>query len=97
MFIKKLLFLNREKCNFWTEKKPRIFGNFKLFSGAKFDIFLPFLKIQIMLFCTFEIAFFFLIKIRALCTLENLLSIRPKGVVSKNAIGERIIRDNIVP
>ena len=31
------------------------------------------------------------------CTFENLLSIRPKGVVSKNAIGERKIRDNIVP
>ena len=37
-----------------------IFGSFKLFSGAFFD-FLPFLKRQIMFFCTFEIALFFLI------------------------------------
>ena len=39
-------------------KKNRIFGSFKLFSGAKID-FLPFLKMQIILFCTFEIALFF--------------------------------------
>ena len=32
-----------------------------------------------------------------MCTFENLLSIRPKGVVSKNAIGERKIRVSIVP
>ena len=38
-------------------KKNMIFGSFKLFSGAKMD-FLPFLKMQIMLFCIFEIAIF---------------------------------------
>ena len=35
-----------------------IFDSLKLFSGAKID-FLPFLKMQIMFFCTFEIALFF--------------------------------------
>ena len=49
--------LNYQKCNFLT-KKNRIFGSFKLFSGAKID-FLPFLKLQKMCFCTFESTLFF--------------------------------------
>ena len=65
------IFKNGKKINFCTRKKFKttknpgffqsmncIFGNFKLFSGAKID-FLPFLKMQIMLFCTYEIALFF--------------------------------------
>ena len=57
-------FCNRKKFKitknaiFGLKKNPRIFGNFKFFPGAKID-FLPFLKMQIMLFCTFEIALFF--------------------------------------
>ena len=38
-------------------KKNRIFGSFKVFSGAKID-FLPFLKLQKMCFCTVEIALY---------------------------------------
>ena len=45
--------------------KNAIFG---LFSGAKID-FLPFLKMQIMLLCTFEIALFS--NFRALVRLKN--------------------------
>ena len=41
-----------------------IFGSFKLFPGAKID-YLPFFKMQIMCFCTFEIAIFS--DFRALC------------------------------
>ena len=48
----KINFCTRKKCENW------IFGSFKLFSGTKMD-FLPFSKMQIMFFCTFEIAFFF--------------------------------------
>ena len=48
------------KINFCTRKKFKTTKNaiFGLFSGAKID-FLPFLKMQIMFFCTFEIALFF--------------------------------------
>ena len=59
-----------QKINFCTRKSLKlsktwgffqsencIFGSFKLFSVAKND-FLPFLKMQIMLFWTFEIALF---------------------------------------
>ena len=46
--LPKILFFQSKNC---------IFGNFKLFSGAKID-FLPFLKMQIMFFYTFEIALF---------------------------------------
>ena len=55
-----LHFQKWQKINFCTRKKSEncIFGSFKLFSGAKID-FLPFLKMQIMFFCTFEIALFF--------------------------------------
>ena len=62
------IFKNRKKINFFTRKKfnttknaifglkkTGFFGSFKLFSGAK-NVFLPFLKKQIMFFCTFEIA-----------------------------------------
>ena len=49
-----------QKINFCTRKKFKTTKNtiFGLFSGAKID-FLPFLKMQIMCFCTFEIALFF--------------------------------------
>ena len=57
-----LLFQKWQKINFCTRKKSEncIFGRFKLFSSAKIDL-LPFLKMQIMCFCTFEIVLFFLI------------------------------------
>ena len=67
-----------EKCNFKSAKKhyciifaPQKFkitknAIFGLFSGAKID-FLPFLKMQILSFCTFEIAVFS--NFRALCIL----------------------------
>ena len=54
--LPKILFFPSKNC---------IFGNFKLFSGAKID-FMPFLRMQLMLFCTFEIALFS--NFRALCT-----------------------------
>ena len=47
--IKNPVFFQSENC---------IFGSIKLFSAAKID-FLPFLGMQIMCFCTFEIALFF--------------------------------------
>ena len=49
-----------QKNNFCTRKNFKTIKNaiFGLYSGAKID-FLPFLKMQIMLFCTFEIALFF--------------------------------------
>ena len=53
---KKSGFFQSENC---------IFDSFKLFSGAKMDFFMPVLKMQIMLFCTFEIALFS--NYRALC------------------------------
>ena len=55
-----LTFQKWHKINFCTRKKFKTTKNaiFGLFSGAKID-FLPFLKMQIMLFCTFEIALFF--------------------------------------
>ena len=55
-----LHFQKWQKINFCTRKKSEncIFGSFKLFSCAKIN-FLSFLKVQIMLFCTFEIALFF--------------------------------------
>ena len=42
-----LLFQKRQKINFCTRKKSEncIFGSFQLFSGAKIDFFLPFLKL----------------------------------------------------
>ena len=53
-------FKNGKKINFCTRKKFKTTKNenFGLFSGAKID-FLPCLKMQIMCFCTFEIALFF--------------------------------------
>ena len=47
------------KINFCTRKKFKTTKNaiLRLFSGAKID-FLPFLKMQIMFFCTFEICTF---------------------------------------
>ena len=55
-----LQFQKLHKINFCTRKKFETTKNatFRLFSGAQID-FLPFLKMQIMLFCTFEIALFF--------------------------------------
>ena len=55
-----LHFQKSQKINFCIRKKPEncIFGSFELFSSAKMN-FLPFLKMQRMLFCTFEIALFF--------------------------------------
>ena len=49
-----------KKAIFGPGKSPKncIFGSFKLFSGAKIDL-MPFLKLQKMCFCTFEIALFF--------------------------------------
>ena len=57
-----LLFQKWQKINFCTRKKFKITKNaiFGIFSGAKI-VFLPFLKMQIMCFCTFEVALFFLI------------------------------------
>ena len=54
-----LHFQNWQKINFCTRKKSEkfIFGSFILFTCAKID-FLPILKMQIMLFCPFEIAVF---------------------------------------
>ena len=54
-----LRFKKWQKINFGTRKKFKTTKNaiFGLFSGAKID-FLPFLKMQIMCFCTFEIALF---------------------------------------
>ena len=49
-----------KKSIFVPEKSPNIaflVGSFKFFSCAKID-FLPFLKMQIMYFCTLEIALF---------------------------------------
>ena len=65
---------NGKKNNFCTRKNSEncIFGSFKLFSYAKID-FLPFLKMQIMFFCTFEIALFS--NFRALCLLSLIRSI----------------------
>ena len=56
--VQKPIFCSRKK---FKTTKNAIFG---LFSGAKID-FLPFLKMQIMCFCTFEIALFS--NLRALC------------------------------
>ena len=54
------IFINGKKSIFAPEKSlilPKMqFSDF--FSGAKMH-FLPFLKMQVMLFCTFEIALFF--------------------------------------
>ena len=49
-----------QKSNFCTRKKFKITKNaiFGLFCGAKIDFFWPFLKMQIMCFCTFGIALF---------------------------------------
>ena len=60
------IFKNGKKSIFALEKslKLPIFG---LFSGAKID-FLPFLKMQKMCFCNFEIALFS--NFRALCNIE---------------------------
>ena len=54
-----LHFQKWHKINFSTRKKSEngIFDSFKLFSCAKND-FLPFLKMQIICFCTFEITLF---------------------------------------
>ena len=54
-----LHFQKWQKINFCTRKKLKTTKNaiFGLFSGAKID-FLPFLKLQIMFFCTFQIALF---------------------------------------
>ena len=62
------IFKNGKKINLCARKKSEnsILGILKLFSSAKID-FLPFLKMQIMLFCTFEIAFFS--NFRAMCTI----------------------------
>ena len=51
------LFQKWQKINFCTRKKFKTSKNaiFGLFSGAIID-FLPFLKLQKMCFCTFEIA-----------------------------------------
>ena len=46
------------KILFFFQSKNCIFGSFKLFSCAKIDFFLPFLKLQKMCFGTFEIALF---------------------------------------
>ena len=64
-----LLFQKWHKINFCTRKKFETTKNAisRLFSGAKID-FLPFLKLQIMCFCTFEIALFS--NFRALCLHE---------------------------
>ena len=55
-----LQFQKWQKINFCTRKKFKTTKNaiFGLFSGAKIE-FSPFLKMQIMCFCTFEIALFF--------------------------------------
>ena len=55
-----ITFINMaKKISFCTRKRSEncIFGSFKTFSGAKID-FLPFLKMQIMCICTFEMALF---------------------------------------
>ena len=53
------MYKNDKKSIFAQQKKFKTTKNaiFGLFSGAKID-FLPFLKVQIMCFCTFEIALF---------------------------------------
>ena len=58
------------KIYFCTRKKFKTTKNTicGLFSGAKMD-FLPFLKMQIMCFCTFEIALFS--NFRALCKVKQ--------------------------
>ena len=50
----------KKKIDFCTRKKFKTTKNaiFGLFSGAKVD-FSSFLKMQIMCFCTFEIALYF--------------------------------------
>ena len=55
-----LLFQKWQKINFCARKKFKTTKNaiLNFFSGAKID-FLPFLKMQIMCFCTFDIALFF--------------------------------------
>jgi len=60
--IEKSTISKAQKFIFCTRKKFKTNKNaiFGLFSSAKID-FLPFLKMQIMCFCTFEIALFFLI------------------------------------
>ena len=68
-FLHKEKVQHYQKCNFWAEKKYRIFGSFKLFSGAKID-FLPFLKSQKMCHCSFEIALFS--NFRVLCIVRGL-------------------------
>jgi len=58
--IEKSTISKAQKFIFCTRKKFKTNKNaiFGLFSSAKID-FLPFLKMQIMCFCTFEIALFF--------------------------------------
>ena len=62
-------FKNGKKSILAPEKSLKTTKNaiFGLFSGAKID-FSPFMKIQIMCFCSFEIALFSIF--RELCTVE---------------------------
>ena len=55
-----LHFQKWQKINFCNRKKTEIFifVSFKLYSSVKID-FLPFLNLQKMCFCTFDIALFF--------------------------------------
>ena len=66
-----LQFQKWQKINFCTRKKFKTTKNaiFGLFSSVKID-FLPFLKMQIMCFCAFEIAFFS--NFRALCNCASM-------------------------
>ena len=65
-----LHFQKRQKINFCTRKNFKTTKNaiLGLFSDTKID-FLPFLKMQIMCFCTFEIALFS--NFRALCAVPH--------------------------
>ena len=56
--------LKLPKILFFFQSENCIFGNFKLFSGAKID-FWPFLKLQIMFFAPLKLLF--LSNFRALC------------------------------
>ena len=72
-----LQFQKWQKINFCTRKKFKTTKNaiFGLFSRAKID-FLPFLKMQKMFFCAFEIALFS--NFRALCNCWCCCTIIPK-------------------